>query len=384
MLGTKQCPATSFKFMLSTWADLVTFNLIHVEIHQINLIQFVEHDWNFRQNPTWWIFTGRALLKFCFGDSSGRWIEKLVQQNPPVLRTLVGQHCCSHWFHCFSTHSWPARRQNVCHARQNELCVDPCFSPFRVWFIDVRVPVIPVTCHPKKRGGPVIHLIWRRWGWSIFWCNSALIWMISPWDNVTARFQQVGRIPESRLLEAVMDQKFVLPGSLSATNQVYIYVHIYIYIIYTYILNYCITMKIKVKQTYIQICTHSIHVFRSAQFACLFGKRSSLNQSLPPIFPVPEVSFNILAVPYARTQLATQIMFLGCTMLCRVAIFDNQFLLDFQPRVGETLKRTCWTMTKRTTALPVFLNPCTASAIVYPGIHIVHPKSLITRTGNLS
>lgn len=38
----------------------------------------------------------------------------------------------------FSTHSWPARRQNVCHARQNELCVDPCFSPFRVWFIDVR------------------------------------------------------------------------------------------------------------------------------------------------------------------------------------------------------------------------------------------------------
>ena len=124
------------------------------------------------------------------------------------------------------------------------------------------------------------------------------------------RFQQVGRIPESRLLEAVMDQKFVLSGSLSGYKP-----GIYIYYIHVLILNYYITMKIKVKQTYIQIYTHSIHVFRSAQFACLFGKRSSLNQSLPQIFPVPEVSFNILAVPYARTQLATQIMFLGCTML---------------------------------------------------------------------
>ena len=273
----------------------------------------------------------------------------------------------------FSTHSWPARRQNVCHARQNELCVDPCFSPFRVWFIDVRWCD---TCDlSSKKRWDRDSSNWTPVGDGQFSdANSAPYWMISPWKSC-CRFQQVGRIPESRLLEAVMDQKFVLSGSLSATNQVYLY---------TYILNYSITMKIKVKQTYIQIYTHSIHVFRSAQFACLFGKRSSLNQSLPSIFPVSEVSFNILAVPYARTQLATQIMFLGCTMLCRVAIFDTQFLLDFQPRVGETLKRTCWTMTKRTTALPVFLNPYTASAIVYPGIHIVHPKSLITRTGNLS
>ena len=236
--------------------------------------------------------------------------------------------------------------------------------------------VIPVTCHPKK-DGTVIHRIGRRWGMVNFLMQTVLL----------IGFLHGNRAAGSSRLAGFQSQGFWKPWWIknSCCQGAWVLQTRYIYTrIYWIIHNYSITMKIKVKQTYIQIYTHSIHVFRSAQFACLFGKRSSLNQSLPNIFPVSEVSFNILAVPYARTQLATQIMFLGCTMLCRVAIFDTQFLLDFQPRVGETLKRTCWTMTKRTTALPVFLNPCTASAIVYPGIHIVHPKSLITRTGNLS
>lgn len=150
----------------------------------------------------------------------------------------------------FSTHSWPARRQNVCHARQNELCVDQCFSPFRVWFIDVRWCD---TCDLWSKIGTVIHLIWRRWGRVNFLMQPcpSFGWFL----HGCCRFHQVGRIPESRLLEAVIHQKSVLSGSQCYKPGIY---NIYIYIHRSDTRIFCITMNRTIKQTYIQ-CIHSFN-----------------------------------------------------------------------------------------------------------------------------
>ncbi len=241
-------PCQSISFMLSTWADLVTFNLINVETNYTNLLNMIE-----TSDKSTWFNHNQPCLSLNFQRQSPA--EVLLRRLEPTLNreARAAESACPentrwtalllHWFHCFLLTA----------GRQDDKMFGMPGKMSCVW-IDVLVLLDPFSlihrCEMMRYLWPVIQK--RDRGFIPFDAGGAVNflmqqcpdWMISPCASGAG----------STRLAGFQSQGFWKPWSIKNSR------------CQAHSVTNC---ESKHHKTYIQIYIHSIHVLRRPP-VCMF------------------------------------------------------------------------------------------------------------------